>query len=526
MLFNSFPFIFIFLPLSFFVYRLLNRFQRAHASTLWLLLCSLFFYAYWDVRYLPLLLASILFNFLIGQRIASNQEPRGKKTMLVIGVVLNILLLGYFKYAHFFLENVNWLLQKQHAQAGMWLPLGLGVLIATPIIQKLSALSQKKYVLLFGALFIAMGLLYYVEAMPILSGIQWLFENKLHADHIILPIGISFFTFTQIAFLVDVYLKKASEYRFSHYALFVSYYPHLLAGPIIHHAEMMPQFISKRRKVINYRNIYRGLALFTLGLFKKIVMADTFALWANNGYAHVGHLGALQAWATVLSYTFQLYFDFSGYTDMAIGISLLFNIQLPINFNSPYKSLNIQEFWRRWHITLSRFLKNYLYIFIGGNRVPQIKILRNFIIVFLVGGIWHGAGWTFIIWGLMHGVALSVCHLWQRLNIAIPKGLAWFITFSFINIAWIFFRAPSMSSALSMLQDCFDFQHVTVINPLIVLSILMAFVVCLFVRNSNELIVSKVMAWRIAPVLLGSAFLMSIYILLIRNSSAFLYFQF
>ncbi|WP_423062263.1 MBOAT family O-acyltransferase [Candidiatus Paracoxiella cheracis] len=300
-----------------------------------------------------------------------------------------------------------------------------------------------------GCLVAAGVIVYYNHADTLLTHTQWFMENKLHASKIILPIGISFFTFTQIAFLVDVYQRKVSEYRLLNYTLFVSYFPHFLAGPIIHHAEMMPQFTSLRKKLVNYKNIYTGLFLFSIGLFKKVVLADTFGIWANSGYASVHHLGILQAWATVLSYTFQLYFDFSGYTDMAIGISWMFNIQLPINFNSPYKSLSIREFWQRWHITLSRFLKSYLYIFIGGNRVSESKVLRNFLIVFLIGGIWHGAGWTFVMWGFMHGIAMSIRKLWQKTNIVLPTVIAWFITFNFVNFAWIYFRSKTLHQANS-----------------------------------------------------------------------------
>ncbi|MFW2526219.1 MBOAT family O-acyltransferase, partial [Aliarcobacter butzleri] len=200
-----------------------------------------------------------------------------------------------------------------------------------------------------------------------------IFGTNIPLPHIILPLGISFFTFTQIAFLVDAYKQEAKEYSLINYMLFVTYFPHLLAGPILHHKEMMPQFASKYNWVKNYRNIALGLFIFSIGLFKKVVIADTFAVWANAGFDTATTLNLIEAWATSLSYTFQLYFDFSGYTDMAIGISLMFNIKLPINFNSPYKALSIQDFWRRWHMTLSRFLRDYLYIPLGGNRKGNIR---------------------------------------------------------------------------------------------------------------------------------------------------------
>jgi len=466
MFFNSLSFIFLFLPISFFIYVFLNKQHLTIAALVVLMLGSLFFYAWWDAFYLPLLLVSIGVNFLFGRFIFQLTEQKKRKLFLIAGVVFNIALLAYFKYTGFILSNINELT-------------------------------------------------------------TWLFKDSITVPTIILPIGISFFTFTQIAFLVDVYQRKASEYRLLHYTLFVSYFPHLLAGPIIHHAEMMPQFTGLKQKVLNYKNIYQGLVLFSMGLFKKVVLADTLAVWANSGYADSAHLGLLQAWSTVLSYTFQLYFDFSGYTDMAIGMSLLFNIRLPINFNSPYKSLSIRDFWQRWHITLSRFLRNYLYIFMGGNRAGQSKMLRNLLIIFLVGGIWHGAGWTFIVWGILHGLAMSIRSLWQKAPIVLPKMLAWFITFAFINVTWVFFRADSLKSAVSLLVNCFDNHHpVTLINPIIMLALAASFFVCVFAKNTQEIVASKVMNWKITPIFMGGLFLLSVYVLIIRNSSAFLYFQF
>ncbi|WP_418904611.1 MBOAT family O-acyltransferase [Helicobacter cetorum] len=246
------------------------------------------------------------------------------------------------------------------------------------------------------------------------------------------------------------------------YVLFVSFFPQLIAGPIVHHKEMMPQFIKKSNQFLNYRNIAIGLFIFSIGLFKKVVIADNISHFADFGFDKATSLSFIQAWMTSLSYTFQLYFDFSGYCDMAIGIALLFNIKLPINFNSPYKALNIQDFWRRWHITLSRFLKEYLYIPLGGNRVKEIFIYRNLIVVFLIGGFWHGAGWTFIIWGLLHGFALSVHRIYssvaKRFQFTMPKILAWFITFNFINMAWVFFRAKDLGSALKVLRGMCDIK--------------------------------------------------------------------
>ncbi|WP_105911709.1 MBOAT family O-acyltransferase, partial [Aliarcobacter cryaerophilus] len=319
---------------------------------------------------------------------------------------------------------------------------------------------NSKTILIFGILF-NVGLLGYFKYTDfLLDNFNGIFGSNIPLPHIILPLGISFFTFTQIAFLVDAYKKEAKEYSLVNYMLFVTYFPHLLAGPILHHKEMMPQFASKYNWVKNYRNIALGLFIFSIGLFKKVVIADTFAVWATAGFDTATTLNLIEAWATSLSYTFQLYFDFSGYTDMAIGISLMFNIKLPINFNSPYKALSIQDFWRRWHMTLSRFLRDYIYIPLGGNRKGEFRTYTNLIATFLIGGLWHGAGWTFIVWGLLHGIALAIHRFWQSLGFKMNKILAWFITFNFINITWIFFRAKDFESAMKVLGSMFSLDNV------------------------------------------------------------------
>jgi D-alanyl-lipoteichoic acid acyltransferase DltB (MBOAT superfamily) len=255
--------------------------------------------------------------------------------------------------------------------------------------------------------------------------------------------------------LVDSYRQETREYDFLNYALFVTFFPQLIAGPIVHHGEMMPQFASKWNLVKKYKNIATGIFIFAIGLFKKVVIADTFAVWATNGFDKAETLNLLEGWATSLSYTFQLYFDFSGYTDMAIGIALLFNIKLPINFNSPYKALSIQDFWRRWHITLSRFLRDYIYIPLGGNRLGSFRTYANLMTTFILGGLWHGAGWTFLFWGFLHGLALVIHRLWSQLKFKLNRFLAWFITFNFINISWVFFRAKEWDDAMKVLGAMF-----------------------------------------------------------------------
>jgi len=397
MLFNSYEFIFMFLPFTFFVYFFLLSKRLVTGAKGFLVFASLFFYSWWNVLYLPLILSSMLFNYVVGSSLNKEFEHRkvSKKQLLLFGLIANLALLGYFKYTDFFLENFN------------------GI---------------------FGA------------DVPLL--------------HIALPLAISFFTFQQIAYLVDSYRGETKEYDFLNYALFVTFFPQLIAGPIVHHKEMMPQFASRWNLVKNYKNIALGLFIFSIGLFKKVVIADTFAVWATNGFDKAETLNLIEAWATSLSYTFQLYFDFSGYADMAIGIALLFNIKLPINFNSPYKALDIQDFWRRWHMTLSRFLRDYIYIPLGGNRYGSFRTYNNLMITFILGGIWHGAGWTFIFWGFLHGLALVVHKLWKSFGMNMPRVLAWFITFNFINIAWVFFRAKEWEDAVKVLSAMFSLENV------------------------------------------------------------------
>ena len=344
MLFNSYSFIFIFLPLTFLIYFLLNSKGLYFYSKTFIALASLVFYSWWNIIYLPLLLLSITFNFTIGIMLSNKTEKNyKKKLLLVLGIITNLLLLGYFKYMDFFIENYN-------------------------------SITDSNFPLL----------------------------------EITLPLAISFFTFQQISYLVDSYKGFTKEYKFIDYTIFVTFFPQLIAGPIVHHKEMMPQFSDNKNKTINFQNISMGLFIFSIGLFKKVVIADSFSSYVSNGFDIQEKLTFIEAWITSLSYTFQLYYDFSGYTDMAIGLALLFNIKLPINFNSPYKATNIQDFWRRWHMTLSRFLKDYIYIPLGGNKGKDLTIYTNLLITFLLAGIWHGAGWTFVLWGLFHALAMII----------------------------------------------------------------------------------------------------------------------
>jgi D-alanyl-lipoteichoic acid acyltransferase DltB (MBOAT superfamily) len=276
----------------------------------------------------------------------------------------------------------------------------------------------------------------------------------------VLPIGISFFTFTQIAYLVDTYQGKVKEYRFIHYLLFITYFPHLIAGPVLHHAEMMPQFDQPHTYRFSYRNLAVGLSIFAIGLAKKVLVADSLAPHASFLFDKSDAFSLLLAWGGVLAYAFQLYFDFSGYSDMAIGISRLFGIRLPLNFDSPYKAANIIDFWRRWHMTLSRFLRDYLYVPLGGNRKGPVRRYVNLMLTMLLGGLWHGAGLNFALWGALHGAYLMLNHAWQalarrlRFPLAAPawRGASMVLTFGAVCVAWVFFRAAGFGKAAIILQ--------------------------------------------------------------------------
>lgn len=383
MLFNSYEFILVFLPIVLFVFHTVSRLGFFRSATASLVIASLVFYAYWDYRYLALLGGSILFNYAVGKQTEGTQ----RKLFLVLGVSFNIGLLAYYKYACFFLSSCNWAL-----------------------------------------------------------GTSFLIPN------IVMPIGISFFTFTQLAYLVDAYRGETQGYDLLSYALFVTYFPHLIAGPILYHKHMIPQFQARSHFTWSHENLARGAAVFSLGLFKKVAIADNLSAWVGPVFDHVGLVTFLDAWAGALAYTFQLYFDFSGYSDMAIGLGLMLNVRLPVNFNSPYKAVSIIDFWRRWHMTLSAFLKNYLYIPLGGNRLGPGRRTVNLMITMLLGGLWHGAGWTFVVWGGLHGLYLVVNHAWRRLGIEMPDYAGRVLTFLAVVVGWVIFRARSLADALELLK--------------------------------------------------------------------------
>lgn len=383
MLFYSFEFMYLFLPISVIGYYLIGSNKRS-LGVKWIVLCSLFFYGWWNPVYILFLVGSILFNFHFGLLLRDLKN----KWCLFFSIGMNIGFIGYFKYAGFLVSIAN-----------------------------------------------------------DLSGQSLVLKN------IVLPLGISFFTFQQISWLIDNYSGKIDikDKGFWEYAQFVTFFPQLIAGPIVHHSEMMPQFHIDLNRFINWQNISAGLSFFVIGLAKKVIVADMVAPYANMVFDGVKNgltLMWLDAWIGALAYTVQIYFDFSGYADMAIGLALMFNIHLPINFNSPYKSKSIAEFWRCWHMTLGRFLRDYVYIPLGGSRCSWTRGSYNLFMTMFLCGIWHGAGWTFILWGTVHGGYLILHRVWTRFSQAqLPRFLSIGLTFTGVVFAWVLFRAQSIQEA-------------------------------------------------------------------------------
>lgn len=389
MLFNSYVFVLGFLPITLIGFFGLSKLYSIKAALVWMTLASLFFYGYWNPAYLILLLFSIAINYVVGQSLT--RVPTGStqaKTLLIVGTSINLAILGYYKYANFFARSLDQVLAIE---------------------------------------------------LPKLD--------------VILPLAISFYTFTQVAYLVDAYRgeTKQNHYNLINYTLFISFFPQLIAGPILRHNELIPQFEKEENLGFCDRNFARGVTLFILGLSKKVLIADSLSPWVATVFDHADAVSFLEAWIGALSYTLQLYFDFSGYSDMAIGLGWMVNINLPINFNSPYKSTSISEFWRRWHITLSAFLRDYLYIPLGGNRLGKLRRYLNLMITMLLGGLWHGAGWTFVIWGGLHGLFLVIHQLWRRKGLFLPQIVGGMITFLAVLVTWVLFRSHNFHEATDIL---------------------------------------------------------------------------
>lgn len=397
MLFNSLPFIFIFLPIVVLGYYLLGFQKKLFYTKLWLVGASLFFYGYWTPRNIPVFLLSVGINFLLAKFISQTSNESSKQRWLSIGLIFNISFLGVFKYTDFIITNFNTLTHLE-----------------------------------------------------------------LQLLHLALPLGISFFTLNQIAFLIDLKDGLIKKVALIDYALFVSFFPYLVAGPLVSFEDLSEQQNNNDNKKFNPDLFSKGLFLFSLGLFKKAIISDTFSDWVAFGFDEATEVAFLKAWQSSLCYSFQLYFDFSGYSDMAMGVGYLFNLKLPQNFNSPFKSTSIIEFWNRWHISLSQFINTY--IFTPLLRImPKVNFRYSMLSVFLaftIAGIWHGAAWTFVIYGVMHGLGLIVNHNWKKKKIKLPKAFAWFLTFNFVNLSFVMFRAKTVSDALKIYKGMFGLSGI------------------------------------------------------------------
>lgn len=479
MVFSSHVFIFAFLPAVLLGYYLLPRFfagsRLRRVQNLFLIAASLFFYGYFNVSYLLLIAASILVNYLLALAIQNGRRQRLVKLCFVVGVLFNVLLIGYFKYYDFFIENINFIFRSSYA-----------------------------------------------------------------LKHLLLPLGISFFTFQQLSFLVSVYQKEEQVEDFVNYCVFVLFFPQLVAGPIVLYSEMIPQFADESRCRFNGDNMAAGVYLFCIGLFKKAVVADTLALFVDNGFAQ-SSLGLAAAWATSLSYTLQIYFDFSGYSDMAIGLGKMFNIDIPWNFLSPYRSESFTVFWRRWHITLGRALSSYIYKPLGGSRRGRARTFLNTMATFLISGLWHGAAWTFVLWGGIHGLFVAGEKLLGDRLERVPKALRVGLTFLLVNVLWVLFRAESFSQAgmvysgmLSfgslnlgqlaalVLDNSFDFP--TIVDIAYLFSLLAVLLAVVFrCRNTRELLEHFRCSGRN---LAFTVFLFCFSVIHLSRGSIFIYFNF
>ena len=511
MLFNSFSFIFIFLPSALLGYFALGRYGSLRWAGLWLILSSLTFYAVWNPWYLLLIAGSIAANYACGIGIIAAKEGNSRlspRLILTLGVAFNLIVLGYYKYANFFVDNC-----------------------------------------------------------------RALFDVSWNLPSVVLPLAISFFTFTQIAYLVDAFHGVTKEHDFLHYALFVSFFPHLIAGPIVSYRRLMPQFAERTAAHLQTTNLAAGFSLFALGLAKKVLIADKLAPLSKMLFDDPALSPTLvAAWVGALAYTFQLYFDFSAYSDMAIGLARMFNVRFPLNFNSPYKALDISDFWRRWHMTLSHFLRDHLYIPLGGNRKGGARRYLNLMVTMLLGGLWHGAGWTFVVWGGLHGLYLVTHHAWdqQVRNIRMLQRIGWKVggwalTFLAVVVAWVFFRAHSLTQAGIILAGMIGqhdlglppqwapyFSHLgvhaqnhfadlpgTLPHAMPLLYLVAAVCIAFFAPNADEIFRiaerysdhsgTKLSArlWRISPAwALGTGALLAAAILELESLSEFLYFRF
>lgn len=469
MLFTSYEFLFLFFPIVLILFYLVipKRFKL-----IFILISSCFFYGFWSFKFLPLLLITIFTDFHLGRIIAESDDEKKRKALVVFSVVLNLSFLGFFKYFNFFLDNTNSIL--------------------------------------------------FLMGYPKLAGI----------GKIILPLGISFYTFQSMSYTIDVYRSKFKPYKhFVPFAAYVTFFPHLIAGPIVRHSQMVTQLSESCEKPINIDFVTRGIVFFVIGLTKKILIADNIAASINPVISMMSVTTTLEAWACALGYTFQLYFDFSGYTDMAIGLGLIFGVRFPQNFNSPYKSFSITDFWRRWHMTLSFWLRDYLYISLGGNRLGLGRTYVNLFLTMLLGGLWHGASWTYVLWGGFHGMLLVIEKLFN-LDKKPASYLALRIAFTFLLVVlgWVIFRAENTNlmfawlGKLFSLEGGFKLTHFTArTRDRFAAAMLIGSFLLWFCKNTTEL------DREFKPTLMLASWLAILFfisVLFLGNNSPFLYFQF
>jgi len=476
MIFSTFKFIFLFFPIVFGVYRILNHFKWNTISKLWLVLASFYFYAQGSPDFFPFFWGSVFFNYIVGNTLGKmrgeNEKSAQRKILLLIGILANVALLGYYKYIDFFIENYNYLT-----------------------------------------------------------------DSALELKNIILPIGISFFTFQLIAFLVDAYRGECKNYDVVDYLLFITFFPQLIVGPIIHHSEIIPQFSDKDNCKVNYDNIAKGIFLFSIGCFKKIMLADVLTTDAQayfNAIAATDALTMAQTWFHSVEYTISYYFDLSGYADMAIGLGLMFNIIIPHNFNSPYKARNFQDYWRRWHMTLSRFLGDYIFksVYKKGSKYRNYYIAT--MVTFFVSGFWHGAGWTFVVWGLVNGIFVCVASWMKRHEWRLPSILAYPLTGLGIILTRVLFISPTFDYAKNIYRGMIhinsglgtiknEILYCITSNKTVTVTLIVGILLCWFAPNSKDL--QEKFKPTLATVLwAGVAFV--ICILNMNKVATFLYFQF
>lgn len=487
MLFNSYIFIFLFLPLVLAGYYLFRRAGKDTAAKLYLIGMSLWFYGYQNIYYLWILVVSILVNHFLTVKLSACRQKNWRKLLLGTGILWDLGILFLFKYFNFFLTNMNQVFSME---------------------------------------------------MKLLS--------------IALPLGISFYTFQQMSYVIDVYHQECKPYSIIDYAMYVTFFPQLIAGPIVYHSELIPQFQKKYDKKINFADLSKGIYAFSLGLGKKVLLADTFSKIVNAGYDSISGLNAISTLLVMVCYSLQIYFDFSGYCDMAYGIGYLFHVKLPINFNSPYKAQSIVDFWDRWHMTLTRFFTKYIYIPLGGSRKGRLRTYFNILIVFTVSGFWHGANWTFVIWGILNGIANVLEKLLGKPYHKLPKMIKVIVTFIFTTFAWSIFRAESFEQVIAlwsrlksggwtqvygMLSDTFNnliemkflyhagFSHMVETFPglLLIIFTLLCLLACFFLRNTQEKVESMTFTKKeialIVICIVGSVISLS-------DVSEFLYFNF